>query len=189
MRKCWEDEGDMREQFGKDKPEGQRGDYAPLDLEADWSYLRANLDHPAHGMGNRLGSGLAQWLLRRFHSSSAPAPQLSILARIALGPRQSLVLVEAKGVHLLVGASTEGAPSFFSLTPNSGTPNSGYSPERQTDRAWESALQQTAHVSGGDVTSGVVRSRRVVPGSGVTGGSVPGRPANRLRLTGRVSWV
>jgi len=184
MRKCWEDEGDMREQFGKDKPEGQRGDYAPLDLEADWSYLRANLDHPAHGMGNRLGSGLAQWLLRRFHSSSAPAPQLSILARIALGPRQSLVLVEAKGVHLLVGASTEGAPSFFSLAPNT-----GHNLERQTDRAWESAWQQTAHVSGGDVTSGVVRSRRAVPGSGVTRGSVAGRPASRLRLTGRVSWV
>jgi len=43
------------------------------------------------------------------------APRLVVIERIALGPRQSLVLVEAEGRLLLLATSPEGTPAFFSL--------------------------------------------------------------------------
>jgi len=38
-----------------------------------------------------------------------------LLERIALAPRQSLALVEAKGRRFLVATSPEGAPAFYAL--------------------------------------------------------------------------
>jgi len=171
----------MREQRGKEGFGVRRSDYTALELETDWNYLRANLDHPAHRMGSRLGSGLAEWLFRRLHSTTAPAPQLSILARIALGPRQSLALVEAEGVHLLVGTSADGPPSFFSLRGSGG----GYA-ERAVDSAVDSVVDSV-------VDSNVDRVWRpgLEPGTGPSDGaaSAAGRKPARPRLTGRVSWV
>jgi Flagellar biosynthesis protein, FliO len=59
--------------------------------------------------------GLAGWLLGRLHVSQRPKPQLALLERIALAPRQSLALVEAEGRRFLVATSTEGAPTFYAL--------------------------------------------------------------------------
>jgi hypothetical protein len=56
------------------------------------------------------------------------APRLEVVERIALGPRQSLVLVEADGRRLLVATSAEGGAAFYALdasgidTPAIGTP-------------------------------------------------------------------
>lgn len=59
--------------------------------------------------------GLAAWVLRWFvRRSAAPVP-LHLLGRITLGPRQSLSLVEAEGVRILIGCSTEGGIVFFAL--------------------------------------------------------------------------
>ena len=170
----------MREKPGRENFGKRRGDYAPLDLEADWSYLRANLDHPAHRMGSRLGSGLAAWLSRYLHTSSAPPSQLSILARIGLGPRQSLALVEAEGVHVLVGTSADGPPSFFSLSGGSG-------------RRAEDALDREISFLSGAGSNTPQPGRRdpaEIRPVGLNSGSQAGlRPSSRPRLAGRVSWV
>lgn len=54
--------------------------------------------------------------LTRLRERAAPHPQrLRILERHALGPKQSLVLIEAAGRTLLVASSHEAAPVFFAL--------------------------------------------------------------------------
>ena len=177
-------ENSGQENFGKRRTDYAPLDYAQLDLDADWSYLRANLDHPAHRMTGRLGSQLAAWLSRRLHASSAPPAQLSILARIALGPRQSLALVEAEGVHVLVGTSADGPPSFFSLAGDSG---------RSADRALN---RETPFLSGASANT-PQPGRRDVPASrplGLNSGSQSSSQAGlrsfvRPRLASRVSWV
>jgi hypothetical protein len=170
----------MRENLGQENFGKRRTDYAPLDLEADWTYLRANLDHPARRMAGRLGSGLVAWMSRHLHAAAAPPPQLSILARIALGPRQSLALVEAEGVHVLVGTSADGPPSFFSLTGDSGS-NVDSSLDREMSFL-SGAASNTPQPGRRDATA----SRPL----GLQPGSQAGlRSFNRPRLTGRVSWV
>jgi len=59
--------------------------------------------------------GLARWLLSRFQREPKPRPRLSLLERIPLAPRQSLVLIEAEGRRFLIATSQEGAPSFYPL--------------------------------------------------------------------------
>jgi flagellar biogenesis protein FliO len=60
--------------------------------------------------------GFAGWLLARLRrTAQRPQPRLALLERIALGPRQSLALVEAEGRRLLVATSPEGAPTFYAL--------------------------------------------------------------------------
>jgi len=174
----------MREQFGGERPASRRSEYTAHDLEADWSYLRANLDHPARRLGNRLGSGLAEWLLRRIDASSAPAPHLSVLARIALSPRQSVALVEAEGVHLLVGTSADGPPCFFPLGASA-----GYGPGPHADRSGGRGWQPNLIFPDDAAAAEPVRSRRAAPGLGTWGAHAGGRPTNRPRLIGRVSWV
>lgn len=63
--------------------------------------------------------GLAGWLVKRIQSGvpgqRRKRTRLELVERIALAPRQSLVLVEADGRQILVATSPEGAPSFFPL--------------------------------------------------------------------------
>jgi flagellar biogenesis protein FliO len=66
------------------------------------------------GQKGRVG-GVAEWLLSRVRHARGAKPQLAVLERIALGPRQSLVLVEAEGRRLLVATSPEGPPAFYAL--------------------------------------------------------------------------
>jgi flagellar biogenesis protein FliO len=60
-------------------------------------------------------TGLAGWLLSRMRRTTQPKPRLALLERIALAPKQSLVLVEAEGRRFLVATSAEGAAAFYSL--------------------------------------------------------------------------
>jgi len=66
--------------------------------------------------------GLAGRLIRWWRSSTLAgagrggrARRLALIERIALGPRQTLALVEADGIRLLVTVSPEGAPAVFPL--------------------------------------------------------------------------
>ncbi len=59
--------------------------------------------------------GVAGWLLGRLRRGGRGAPRLELMERIALGPRQSLALVEAEGRRFLVATSPEGAPAFYAL--------------------------------------------------------------------------
>lgn len=65
--------------------------------------------------------GLAAWLVDRMRRPGRRTkPRLELLERIALGPRQSLALVEAEGVRLLVATSAEGSPAFYRLSGREG---------------------------------------------------------------------
>jgi flagellar biogenesis protein FliO len=57
---------------------------------------------------------VAGWLLARLRKSRRP-PRLALVERIALGPRQSLALVEAEGRRLLVAIAPQGGPAFHAL--------------------------------------------------------------------------
>ena len=60
--------------------------------------------------------GWVGWLLRRFERSSRPQPQLELLARISLAPKQTVALVQAEGCRLLVATSADGSPAFYPLS-------------------------------------------------------------------------
>ncbi len=59
--------------------------------------------------------GVAGWLWTRLRRNARPRPRLALVERIALGPRQSLALVEADGRRFLVATSAEGSPAFYPL--------------------------------------------------------------------------
>jgi flagellar biogenesis protein FliO len=59
--------------------------------------------------------GAAAWLMARLQGTSRKRSRLELLERIALGPRQSLSLIEAEGRKFLVATSAEGAPAFYPL--------------------------------------------------------------------------
>lgn len=66
-------------------------------------------------MAERVG-GVAGWLMARFSKRRRAEPRLALLERIALGPRQSLALIEAEGRRILVATSAEGGPAFYPLS-------------------------------------------------------------------------
>jgi Flagellar biosynthesis protein, FliO len=71
-----------------------------------------NIKSPMHA---DLG-GIAGWVMARFRNAGKKStPRLALLERIALGPRQSLALVEAEGRCFLVATSAEGGPVFYAL--------------------------------------------------------------------------
>jgi hypothetical protein len=59
--------------------------------------------------------GVAGWLVSRWRSRGRTRPQLALLQRITLAPRQTLCLVEADGRRFLIASSPEGTPVFHSL--------------------------------------------------------------------------
>ena len=59
--------------------------------------------------------GWAGWLMGRLRASGRARPQLRLVERIALAPRQSLALVEAEGRRFLVATAQDGAPAFYPL--------------------------------------------------------------------------
>jgi Flagellar biosynthesis protein, FliO len=59
--------------------------------------------------------GWAGWLMARLRGAGRPQPQLRLLERIAIAPRQTLALVEAEGRRFLLATSGDGAPAFYPL--------------------------------------------------------------------------
>lgn len=59
--------------------------------------------------------GVVGWLREKLRGSNRAQPHLALVERIALGPRQSLALVEAEGRRILVATSAEGGPAFYPL--------------------------------------------------------------------------
>ena len=84
------------------------------------------------GPEERIG-GIAGWLLarlrKRLGGRERRQPRLTLVERIALGPRQSLVLVEAEGRRVLVATSAEGGPAFYALDQRART-----APRHETGR-------------------------------------------------------
>jgi len=74
--------------------------------------------------------------LLSFLRTSAPPPvRLALLHRVALGPKQALVLVEADGFRLLVATSPEGSTAFFPLSRIAGSGTSVLQSARSRDRS------------------------------------------------------
>ncbi len=68
------------------------------------------------GPSGTLSSGGLGWLLRLWQRASQTPARLAVIERISLGPRQSLALVEAEGVRLLVATSPDAGATFFPLS-------------------------------------------------------------------------
>ena len=65
-------------------------------------------------MGFQIG-GLAGWLTSKLRRDPRARPRLALIEKIALTPRQFLVLIEAEGRRFLVAASHEGSAAFYPL--------------------------------------------------------------------------
>jgi len=155
----------------KGKHAGNSNESTQLDWDRDWSYLRAHLDNPRHQLAKRLASGLAAWLFNHWQPSLARPVRLALIARIPLGPRQSVALVEAEGMHLLVATSADGAASVFPLTPSA--------PSRPPGLSVEPVLS----TDGPGAPAGFTQNRIFPPRTNRVG-----RAAKRLGFPGRVSW-
>jgi flagellar protein FliO/FliZ len=65
----------------------------------------------------------AAWVVRRMPMGLGKANgPLKVLAALPLGPKERLVLVEARGEELLIAVSPAGVFNVGSSAPNSGTP-------------------------------------------------------------------
>jgi flagellar protein FliO/FliZ len=65
----------------------------------------------------------AAWVVRRMPMGIGKANgPLKVLAALPLGPKERLVLVEARGEELLIAVSPAGVFNVGSSTPNVGTP-------------------------------------------------------------------
>ena len=65
-------------------------------------------------------TGLATWLMDRFHHRASAERRLALVDRISLAPRQTVALIEADGQRLLVATAPDGAPVFYPLPSASG---------------------------------------------------------------------
>jgi hypothetical protein len=167
-----------------------------------WTYLRANLDRPRRfpdkklgkdlgkELGKGLGMGLATWIAQRWKDSMAHSPRLSVLARVPLGPRHSVALLEADGTRLLVATSSDGVSTFFPLRKPeaSGTavadpdPCSGLSIETGSRKRIEPGLREIS------ADSPSVPSRESRNEIGFQGAKTSSSSRRRRGLTGRISW-
>jgi hypothetical protein len=66
----------------------------------------------------QVSGGWAGWIRAKLRPAERAKPRLALRERIALGPRQSLALVEADGNRILVATGHEGAASFYLLEPS-----------------------------------------------------------------------
>jgi hypothetical protein len=159
--------------------DGGAGGLATSGWDGDWSYLRANLDSPRHRLTQRLSSGLASWILNNWRPFSAPPARLAMIARVTLGPRQALSLVEADGAQVLVATSGDGPASFLPLHPAPAPSESCTSTEH------------LAPPLPGAVSSDAASSASELPIRDPELASSPGvarRLSRRVGAAGRVSW-
>ena len=137
----------------------------------DWSYLRANLDHPKRYRSRWPGIGLIASILTHSLKRNDQPKSLVLKAQISLGPRQTVALLEADGIHLLVATSENGAPSFFPLNaPHSLGVTKASFDAADTESRVEPAISRPEDRSLNSRLKQENANRR------------------RLRISGRVSW-
>lgn len=86
--------------------------------ERQLSFLRSHLDNRMYLLVRRIEGGLMGWLSKQWHAVAAPKSSLAVLAKIQLGPRHNIALLEAEGTRLLIATSSEGAAAFYPLSEN-----------------------------------------------------------------------
>jgi hypothetical protein len=108
------------------------------DLEGNLAYLRIHLNSPGSFLAKRLSSGLLGRFLRGWQATAVRSARLALVARIELGARQTVALIEAEGQRLLVASSADGAASFFSLN----------GAESRRDESFPSAFERGSFAAG-----------------------------------------
>jgi hypothetical protein len=82
---------------------------------AKWNGHKNESRNARAGFARSLIGDLTGWMASRLSGEPRPRPQLAVLERITLAPRQSLTLIEAGGQRLLVATSADGTPAFYPL--------------------------------------------------------------------------
>lgn len=114
---------------------------------------------------SRILGGTIAWLARRWTRSEGHPPRLAVVERLALSPKQWLLLVEADGVRLLISTSSEAPSTIF---PLHGAPAGRSTPD-------------------GSISDGSIPVRSI-PGDSLMPGRRPGSPVARPQAEGRISW-
>lgn len=136
---------------------------------------------PVKDWPRRVLERMTSSLLRSWQRSNARPARLAVIERIALGPKQSLMLVEADGVRLLVATSSDAASAFFPL------------PRKADAVPAEDGVVQSPAVSSSLPQTGSARNLRSHTGLAVRpAGQVFRRSANvpprGLWFESRISW-
>jgi len=98
----------------------------------------------------RILDGMTEGLLRFWRRSAARPARLALIERIPLGPKQSLLLVEADGVRLLVATSSDAAAAFFPLQGvTSSAPVLDRAQECASHRTGDASLSAAGRAEGG----------------------------------------
>ncbi len=105
------------------KSSGQRGngfsDGKKAGNRAEWSFRSASrpsrIAFLVHRLLSALGARLKMVFSRLWPCTPRLAARLAIVERLAVGPKQSLLLIEVDGVRLVVAHSGESTPALMAL--------------------------------------------------------------------------
>ncbi len=99
-------------------------------------------------------SAAVRGFLRLWNHASAPPARLAVIERVSLAPRQSLALVEADGIRLLVATSPDASITFFPLSQQRSSSDSdeplqarAEAPDVSSMRAVGPGVRQATHGS------------------------------------------
>jgi hypothetical protein len=59
--------------------------------------------------------GIVRWFIEHVQKRTKAQSRLTVIERVTVAPRQSLLLVEADGQRVLVATSPDGTPAIFPL--------------------------------------------------------------------------
>ena len=176
-----------KDQAGKDRSDEVRLNEVRFDLDPA-SVSAGQVDAassqeaaPIREWPKRILKWMTTGLLRSWRRSTARPARLALIERIALGPKQSLVLVEVDGVRLLIATSGEAASAFFSL------------PYLTSAGSIEDGAIQIPTASSGPPPTGSSRNLRSNTGTVVRPADRAFRrsasePPNGLWFESRISW-
>lgn len=85
--------------------------------DSQWEFLRGHLDNRIHTIARRIRGSIAGWLSKQWIAVATSKSQLAVLAKVQIGPRHHVALLEADGMRLLIATSTDGSVAFQEL-PN-----------------------------------------------------------------------
>ena len=114
--------------------------------DANWSYLRANLDNPRYYLLRKFAAELASWKLFDWRPAAERPRRLEVVARIPIGPHQSVALIEADEVRVLAAISGDGAVSIFPIPEmKPAEPMESFAPNARNGVAWDTAVDEADH--------------------------------------------
>jgi hypothetical protein len=173
---------EMNSCAGIEEDFGPGQDCRSVDRDAErigWGNSREMLERPRwNARSNEIARGIGTWLLGRWRRSAACPAQMALIERIPLGPKQSLSLVEADGVRVLVATSADGSAVFFALS------NSPSAAPALAGAVQSNTPQTKSFHQAGREKSAPLQSDRQALRRGAREVAIP----HRLGFQGRISW-